>query len=172
MPSDLAMSSKILIIDFHKTQLTCLCFAVCSGLEWSNSMPDNAQLELCAGDPVKLRWQFNLSEGERLQGVQWIHVADDGQEEQLVASYEVNNFVPTAEFSGRVNHTGDGGVELSCATILDSGTYSVVVSTLGDVTSVSEHRRTVSVRVNGKILFLCMLIRFVCVSIKSSNRWA
>ena len=132
---------------------------MCSGLEWSSTVPDNAQLELCAGDPVKLHWHFNLSEGERLTDVQWLHLTDDGEEEQLVANYEENNFVPTAEFSGRVSYVGDGGLELSCATIMDSGRYSVVVSTRNDVTSVSaQHRRAVSVRVNGKIYLLCLYL--------------
>ncbi|KAK7111148.1 uncharacterized protein [Littorina saxatilis] len=119
----------------------------CTGFQWTDTIGDGPQLEVCSGDPVKLYWYFNLTQGERLKVIEWKHQAR-GKHGHLVASYEEENFVPTADFSGRVSHGGTGAIELSCATVLDTGRHTVVVTTVDAAQSLSVHRRSVAVMIN------------------------
>ncbi|KAL8625069.1 hypothetical protein ACOMHN_012078 [Nucella lapillus] len=71
----------------------------------------------------------------------------EGGAEDVLATFVDDHFVPTSSFSGRLAHLHDGGIELSCATILESGNYSIAVSTEDSDNSLTVHRKTVSVKV-------------------------
>ncbi|KAK7111146.1 uncharacterized protein [Littorina saxatilis] len=124
-----------------------LLLGACRGFQWVKTTDDGAQLDICSGDPVKLHWYFNLSQGERVKEIEWKHQAENG-DVRVVANYNKKNFVPTADFSGRVSHGGTGALELSCATILETGNYTVLVKIVDVANTVSEHRRWATVVIN------------------------
>ncbi|KAK7111147.1 uncharacterized protein [Littorina saxatilis] len=124
-----------------------LLLGACRGFQWVKTTDDGAQLDICSGDPVKLHWYFNLSQGERVKEIEWKHQAENG-DVRVVANYNKKNFVPTADFSGRVSHGGTGALELSCATILESGNYTVLVKIVDVTNTVSEYRRSATVVIN------------------------
>nr|QBA18398.1 VIgL family C1q-related protein 1 isoform 2 [Littorina littorea] len=124
-----------------------LLFSACRGLQWSERLQDNAgPMEVCSGENIRLLWNYTLSEGERVKDMVWTCLPE-GKATELLASYVDDTFVPMSEFSGRLSHLQDGGIELSCATILESGNYSVSVTTIDSLGTVTLYRQTAWVKV-------------------------
>ncbi|KAK7090111.1 uncharacterized protein [Littorina saxatilis] len=117
-----------------------------SGLQWSERFQDNSgPMEVCSGQNIRLFWNFTLAQDEHVKDMVWT-CQPEGNATELLASYVDDIFVPVSEFSGRLSHLQNGGIELSCATILESGNYSVTVNTVdnGDETL---YRQTAWVKV-------------------------
>ncbi|KAK7090114.1 uncharacterized protein [Littorina saxatilis] len=103
-------------------------------------------MEVCSGKNIRLLWNYTLSEGERVKDMVWTCQPED-KAMGLLASYVDDTFVPMSEFSGRLSHLQDGGIELSCATILESGNYSVAVTTIDSTGTETLYRQTAWVKV-------------------------
>lgn len=118
-----------------------------SALRWSNKLGANSgTLQVCSGQNIQLFWNFTLDEGERLKGMVW-GCQPEGEEETSLATYVEGHFVPISSYSGRLAHVEVGGIELSCATILESGNYSVAVTVENRDNSLTVHHKTVPVNV-------------------------
>ncbi|KAL8617915.1 hypothetical protein ACOMHN_026492 [Nucella lapillus] len=127
---------------------TFLILGTCRGLEWSEKLRNevNKPLHVCSGQNIQLFWNFTLGQGERLKGMVW-RCQVEGEEEDMLASFMDDHFVPMPSFSGRLAHLQAGGLELSCATILESGNYSVAVSVEDASNSLTVHHKAASVTV-------------------------
>ncbi|XP_076435616.1 uncharacterized protein LOC143275421 [Babylonia areolata] len=118
-----------------------------TGLQWSQKLrTDAGPVQICSGQDIQLFWNFTLDKGERLKGMVW-GCQPEGKEEGVLATYVDDHFVPVSSFSGRLAHLQDGGIELSCATILESGHYSISVSTEDVHNALTVHRKTADVTV-------------------------
>ncbi|XP_076435385.1 uncharacterized protein LOC143275285 [Babylonia areolata] len=118
-----------------------------TGLQWSQKLrTDAGPVQICSGQNIQLFWNFTLDKGERLKGMVW-GCQPEGKEEGVLATYVDDHFVPMSSFSGRLAHLQDGGIELSCATILESGNYSISVSTEDVHSTLTVYRKTVNVKV-------------------------
>ncbi|XP_076435414.1 uncharacterized protein LOC143275302 isoform X2 [Babylonia areolata] len=118
-----------------------------TGLQWSQKLrTDAGPVQICSGQDIQLFWNFTLDKGERLKGMVW-GCQPEGKEEGVLATYVDDHFVPMSSFSGRLAHLQDGGIELSCATILESGHYSISVSTEDVHNALTVHRKTADVTV-------------------------
>ncbi|KAL8588835.1 hypothetical protein ACOMHN_011551 [Nucella lapillus] len=118
-----------------------------SGLRWSEELRvDSGTIQVCSGQSIQLFWNYTLEKGERVKGIVW-GCQPEGEKEDVLATFVDDHFVPTSSFSGRLAHLHDGGIELSCATILESGNYSIAVRTKDRDNYLTVHRKTVSVKV-------------------------
>ncbi|XP_070174061.1 uncharacterized protein [Littorina saxatilis] len=118
-----------------------------SGLQWAERFQDNSgPMEVCSGQNIRLFWNFTLAQDEHVKDMVWT-CQPDGNATELLASYVDDTFVPMSEFSGRLSHLQDGGIELSCATILESGNYSVTVNTVDNNGDETLYRQTAWVKV-------------------------
>nr|QBA18397.1 VIgL family C1q-related protein 1 isoform 3 [Littorina littorea] len=125
-----------------------LLFSACRGLQWSERLQDNAgPMEVCSGENIRLLWNYTLSEGERVKDMVWTCLPE-GKATELLASYVDDTFVPMTEFSGRLSLLQDGEIELSCATILESGNYSFTVKTVDKYGNETPYRKTAWVKVD------------------------
>ncbi|KAK7090096.1 uncharacterized protein [Littorina saxatilis] len=124
-----------------------LQLAAYRGLEWSERFQDTSKpLEICSGENIQLFWNYTLTEGEGVKGLVWT-CQPEGKVSELMATYADHHFVPMSPFSGRLAHLKDGGIELSCATILESGNYSVAVTTVDQTGTETLYQKTAWVKI-------------------------
>nr|QBA18382.1 VIgL family C1q-related protein 12 [Littorina littorea] len=132
---------------FRYLMIFSLQLAAYRGLEWSERFQDTSKpLEICSGENIQLFWNYTLNAREAVKGMVWT-CQPEGKVSELMATYADDHFVPMSPFSGRLAHLKDGGIELSCATILESGNYSVAVTTVDQTGTETLYQKTAWVKI-------------------------
>ena len=92
---------------------------------WINMTQDGDELLLCVGANITLPWQYQLSPGDVISDIQWLHYS---LTEQVIAMVSNGHFTAQPAYSGnRVVQVTNAGIVVSNAAVSDTGRYSVEV---------------------------------------------